>query len=181
MCVLSVNIGFAQNCHQNESMMKPHFQFPDSAFKGEWMNMDHKAFWEKRMKENEKRWKGHMPWGGPRFMGHWPNRHGFAIQPQEETAQFIGGTDALSEWITDNITYPIMADANAIEGKVVVTFDVNVDGSIGNIKVKESANPILDSEVVEKVKEMPRWIPARQNGRIVKMKYTLPIKFTALS
>ena len=80
-------------------------------------------------------------------------------------------------WISDNITYPLSADVNSIEGKVVVTFDVNVDGSIGNVKVKESSHPILDSEVVSKVESMPSWIPAKQNGRKVKVKYTLPIVF----
>ena len=66
---------------------------------------------------------------------------------------------------------------NSIEGKVVVTFDVNDDGSVGNVQVKESASPILNDEVVSKLETMPNWIPAKQNGRNVKVKYTLPIVF----
>ena len=91
--------------------------------------------------------------------------------------EFVGGEEALQNWISDNITYPLLADANSIEGKVIVTFDVNNDGSIGNVQVKESAAPILNDEVVSKVETMPNWKPARQNGRYVKVKYTLPIVF----
>ena len=84
-------------------------------------------------------------------------------------------------WIEYNITYPMMASLNSIEGKVVATFDVNDDGTIGNVKIKESADPVLDNEVISKLESMPNWIPAKQNGRNVKVKYTLPIKFVALS
>ena len=77
-----------------------------------------------------------------------------------------------------NISYPIMAEVNSIEGRVVVTFDVNEDGTIGNIQVEESADPILADEVVTRLQMMPQWIPAIQNGRNVKVRYTFPIYFT---
>ena len=96
-------------------------------------------------------------------------------------AQFVGGQEALTNWIEENITYPIQADVNGIEGKVVVTFDINKDGSISNVHAEGANNSILEDEVVNKISSMPNWIPARQNGRTVKVKYTLPISFTLLS
>jgi len=94
---------------------------------------------------------------------------------------FIGGKEALMSWIEENVTYPVSADLTGVEGKVLVAFDVNADGTIGNVRVEESANPLLDNEVVSKLQAMPRWIPAFQNGRAVKVKYTLPINFTLQS
>jgi protein TonB len=84
-------------------------------------------------------------------------------------------------WLEENVTYPVSANLTGIEGKVLVAFDVNADGTVGSVHVKESANPLLESEVVSKLQEMPRWIPAFQNGRAVKVKYTLPINFTQQS
>jgi TonB family protein len=180
MCVLTANVAIAQNNHRR-MMMRPHFETLDSATKSNLMKMQ-KDFWEKQMKKNDKKWKkqsafGFRPRMGNRMMFH----HGFKFEPQEQTAQFIGGEEALNNWIEENITYPMLADVNDIEGKVVVTFDVNSDGSISNVQVKNSINSILGSEVVSKLESMPKWIPAKQNGRPVKMKYTLPISFSALS
>ena len=67
------------------------------------------------------------------------------------------------------------------EGKSLATFDVNNDGATGNVKAYESADPILNNELVSKLKTMPNWIPARQNGRTIKDKYTFPVTFVALS
>ena len=176
MCVLTANVAIAQNNHRR-MMMRPHFETLDSATKSNLMKMQ-KDFWEKQMKKNDKKWKkqsafGFRPRMGNRMMFH----HGFKFEPQEQTAQFIGGEEALNNWIEENITYPTMASSNSTEGKVVVTFDVNEDGTIGNVKVKESADPVLDSEVVKKVETMPNWIPAKQRGQVVRMRYTLPIVF----
>ena len=87
----------------------------------------------------------------------------------------------MANWIEENITYPLQADVSNIEGKVVVTFDVNDDGTVSNVQVENSVNSILDNEVVSLVESMPKWIPAKQNGQPVKMKYTLPIRFLAVS
>ena len=97
---------------------------------------------------------------------------------QEEMPQFVGGEEALCEWIEDNISYPLMADVNSIEGRVIVSFDVNEDGSISNIEVDEYADPILADEVVNRLQFMPNWIPAIQNGRNVKVNYSLSIYFS---
>lgn len=96
---------------------------------------------------------------------------------QEQMPQFVGGEEALSEWIEDNISYPLMADVYSIEGRVIVSFDINEDGSISNIQVDEFADPILADEVVSRLQYMPDWIPAMQNGRNVKVNYSLAIVF----
>ena len=96
---------------------------------------------------------------------------------QEEMPQFVGGEEALCEWIEDNISYPLMADVNSIEGRVIASFDINEDGSISNIQVDEYADPILADEVVNRLQYMPNWIPAMQNGRNVKVNYSLAIVF----
>ena len=97
---------------------------------------------------------------------------------QEQMPEFVGGDEALDDWIENNISYPLAAQIFSIEGRVVVKFDVNEDGSIGNIQVVETADPILADEVVSRLEMMPRWIPGMQNGRNVKVRYTLPIYFT---
>ena len=96
---------------------------------------------------------------------------------QEQMPQFVGGEEALSEWIEDNISYPLMADVYSIEGRVIASFDINEDGSISNIQVDEYADPILADEVVNRLQYMPNWIPAMQNGRNVKVNYSLAIVF----
>ena len=96
---------------------------------------------------------------------------------QEQMPQFVGGEEALSEWIEDNISYPLMADVYSIEGRVIASFDINEDGSISNIQVDEYADPILADEVVNRLQYMPNWSPAMQNGRNVKVNYSLAIVF----
>ena len=182
MCVCTANVSFAQNQSQKPAPRHhPHFHALDSATWNNMMKTRHDS-WEKSKKENEKKWKKHVTmWQHPHMgFGRMPH-HAFLIQKEEQLPEFVGGEEALMSWIEDNITYPIMASLNSTEGKVVVTFDVNDDGTIGNVKVKESADPVLDNEVVSKLETMPNWIPARQNGRNVKVKYTLPIKFVAIS
>ena len=96
---------------------------------------------------------------------------------QEQMAEFVGGEEALAEWIQDNISYPMMADLYSIDERVVVSFDINEDGSVSNIQVEDAANPIFADEVVRKLETMPLWIPAMQNGRCVKVNYDLAISF----
>ncbi|MBR5084082.1 MAG: energy transducer TonB [Prevotella sp.] len=186
VCVCSANVSIAQSQNENQSdRFQPRFHMLDSASRSNMMKARHNS-WGKSKKENEKKWKKHVAmWQHPhmgfgRMPQHFP-QHFFQFQKEEQLPEFVGGEEALMDWIEDNITYPIMASSNSTEGKVVVTFDVNDDGTIGNVKVKESANPILDNEVVSKIENMPNWIPAKQNGRTVKVKYTLPVNFVALS
>ena len=84
----------------------------------------------------------------------------------EEMPQFPGGPSALFEYLSKNIKYP-----------VIVTFVVERDGSITDVKVVKSVDPSLDKEAQRVVKSMPHWIPGKQNGSAVRVKYTVPVTF----
>ena len=95
----------------------------------------------------------------------------------EEMPQFPGGNSALFEYLSKNIKYPVVAEENGVQGRVVVTFVVERDGSITDVKVVKSVDPSLDKEAQRVVKSMPHWIPGKQNGSAVRVKYTVPVTF----
>lgn len=108
-------------------------------------------------------------------------------QPEEEEAkvfdvvevmpQFPGGPQALFEYLSKNIKYPVVAEENGVQGRVIVTFVVEKDGSITDVQVVKSVDPSLDKEAMRVVKSMPNWIPGKQNGSAVRVKYTVPVTF----
>ena len=93
----------------------------------------------------------------------------------EQMPQFPGGPNALFEYLSKNIKYPVVAEENGIQGRVIVTFVVERDGSITDVKVAKSVDPSLDKEAQRVVKSMPHWIPGKQNGSAVRVKYTVPV------
>ena len=95
----------------------------------------------------------------------------------EQQPSFPGGQGALLSWLSYNIHYPPVAEENGIQGKVVVSFVVEPDGSISNVAVVRGVDPTLDQETVRVVKSMPKWNPGKQNGQAVRVKYNLPITF----
>ena len=95
----------------------------------------------------------------------------------EEMPQFPGGQAALLEYLAKNIKYPVVAEENGIQGRVIVTFVVERDGSITDVKVVKSVDPSLDKEAARVVKSMPKWQPGKQNGSAVRVKYTVPVQF----
>jgi protein TonB len=95
----------------------------------------------------------------------------------EVMPQFPGGMDALVTYLQNNIVYPPEAEEKGIEGKVVLTFIVEPDGSITYVKVVSPVDKLLDAEAVRVIKTMPKWIPGMQNGVAVRVKYTAPIAF----
>lgn len=95
----------------------------------------------------------------------------------EVMPQFPGGMDALVTYLQNNIVYPPEAEEKGIEGKVVLTFIVEPDGSITYVKVVSPVDKLLDAEAVRVIKTMPKWIPGKQNGVAVRVKYTAPIAF----
>lgn len=92
----------------------------------------------------------------------------------EQMPSFKGN---ISQWLSSNLTYPEAAAANGIQGRVIVQFVVEKDGSIGNVQVVSSVSPALDHEAVDVVKRMPLWNPGMQDGSPVRVKFTLPITF----
>ena len=174
--IFTANIAMAQ-VNNHKPGYRPYFERLDSVSRSKVMKA-RKEFWDK-MKENDKKYKKHVAMGPRHGRPTWEQaRQHFSEHPQEHMAEFIGGNEALMDWIEENITYPITADLTGVEGKVMAAFDVNPEGTISNVRIEKSANPLLDNEVVSKLQEMPRWKPAFQNGRTVKVKYTLPINFT---
>ena len=95
----------------------------------------------------------------------------------EQMPSFPGGDAALMSFLNKNIKYPVIAEENGIQGRVVATFVVERDGSITDVKVIKSVDPSLDKEAVRVLKSMPKWIPGKQNGQSVRVKYTVPVTF----
>jgi len=95
----------------------------------------------------------------------------------EQMPSFPGGMAALMAYLQKSIKYPPVAEENGIQGRVVCTFVVERDGSVTDVRVAKSVDPSLDKEAVRVVSAMPRWIPGKQNGQSVRVKYTLPVTF----
>ena len=95
----------------------------------------------------------------------------------EQMPTFPGGDKALMDYLSNNIKYPAVAQENGVQGRVVISFVVEKDGSITDVKVARSVDPSLDKEATRVVKSMPRWIPGRQNGSPVRVKYNVPVAF----
>lgn len=95
----------------------------------------------------------------------------------EEMPSFPGGQGALMSYLASNIKYPVVAQENGVQGRVTVSFVVERDGSISDVRVARSVDPSLDREAQRVVKSMPRWKPGKQNGSAVRVKYTVPVVF----
>ena len=95
----------------------------------------------------------------------------------EQMPSFPGGQSALMEWLSNNVKYPVVAQENGVQGRVVVSFVVERDGSITDVKVVRGVDPSLDREASRVVRAMPRWIPGKQNGSAVRVKYNVPVAF----
>ena len=98
-------------------------------------------------------------------------------EAMEEMASFPGGSAACMKYIADHLRYPETTVNGHIEGRIILGFTVNEDGSLSDIKVMRSLTPALDEEAIRVVKSMPKWNPAKQNGKAVKSKYTVPVVF----
>ena len=95
----------------------------------------------------------------------------------EQQPEFPGGMSALMKFLGDNIKYPVIAQENGIQGRVITTFVVERDGSITDINVVRGQDPSLDKEAVRVIKTMPRWKPGQQRGKPVRVRFTLPVQF----
>ena len=95
----------------------------------------------------------------------------------EQMPQFPGGASKLFEYLASNIQYPAEAENANIQGRVIVSFVVEKDGRVSEPQVKKSVAPSLDAEALRVVGSMPKWIPGRQDGEAVRVKYTVPLNF----
>jgi TonB family protein len=95
----------------------------------------------------------------------------------EQMPSFPGGQQKLMEYLSENIRYPEECKVSDIQGRVIVTFVVEKDGSINDAKVTKSVTPLLDEEAVRVVSAMPKWFPGKQMGVAVRVRYTVPVAF----
>jgi periplasmic protein TonB len=95
----------------------------------------------------------------------------------ESMPSFPGGEAAMFKFINDNLKYPEEAKENKIEGKVFVSFIVDTDGSIQDVKVKRGIVSGCNEEAIRLVSSMPKWVPGKQNGKAVRVSFNLPVVF----
>lgn len=95
----------------------------------------------------------------------------------EQMPEFPGGEKELMKYLNDNITYPVIAAENGIQGRVTLEFVVSETGAISDVKVIQKLDPSCDKEAMRVIQSMPKWIPGMQNGRAVKVYYTVPVTF----
>ena len=96
----------------------------------------------------------------------------------ETMPEFPGGQQALFKYLGENVKYPVIAQENGIQGRVICQFVVNKDGSIVDVVVvRSSGEPSLDKEALRVINSMPKWKPGKQRGKPVRVKYTVPVNF----
>jgi len=100
------------------------------------------------------------------------------FQLVEEKPKFQGGdANEFSKWVNQRLVYPEIAKENGVQGRVMLQFTVNADGTVSNVKVLRGVDPSLDKEAVRVVSSSPKWKPGRQRDRAVKVTYTFPVIF----
>ena len=96
----------------------------------------------------------------------------------EKMPEFPGGQQAMFKFLAENVQYPVIAQENGIQGRVICQFVVEKDGKPGNIKVvRTSGDASLDEEAVRVISSMPKWTPGTQRGEPVRVNFTLPVSF----
>ena len=99
------------------------------------------------------------------------------FQVVEENPEFPGGMKECMKFLRDNIKYPQISQENGVQGRVIVQFVVNADGSIVDPVVVRGVDPYLDKEALRVIKLMPKWKPGKQRGKAVRVRYTQPVMF----
>lgn len=95
----------------------------------------------------------------------------------DKMPEFPGGQDAMFKYLRENVRYPVNAQKNGITGRVMVQFVIQEDGTLDNVKILRSVSPELDNEAMRVVQAMPKWSPGVDDGKAVKVKFTIPISF----
>ena len=99
------------------------------------------------------------------------------FQVVEEMPEFPGGMGECMKFLSKNIKYPTISQENGVQGRVIVQFVVNQDGSIVDPTVVRGVDPYLDKEALRVIKMMPKWKPGKQRGKAVRVKFTVPVMF----
>lgn len=95
----------------------------------------------------------------------------------EQQPEFPGGMEAYLDFMTKNIKYPVECEKNGVEGRVLLDVVIDEEGNVTEPKVKKSVDPLLDAEALRVVKMMPKWTPGMNEGKAVKVLYTVPFTF----
>lgn len=95
----------------------------------------------------------------------------------EKMPEFPGGEEGLKKYIGENLNYPVRAMERGLEGQVHCRFTIRENGSVGNVTVDQSVDPLLDDEAIRVIYSMPLWIPGEQRGKKVAVEYTVPVTF----
>ena len=95
----------------------------------------------------------------------------------DEKPSYPGGDGSMMSYLAENVKYPLVAAENGVQGRVVVEFIVEKDGSLSDVKVKRGVDPSLDREAVRVVKSMPRWNPGKKDGQPVRVRFSVPVTF----
>ena len=95
----------------------------------------------------------------------------------EQMPEYPGGIAAMYEYLMQNMKYPEDAKKQKVEGRVIASFVVETDGTISDVKVVRKVFPSLDAEAIRVLEAMPKWIPGKQSGKPVRVKYAVPMNF----
>ena len=95
----------------------------------------------------------------------------------DQMPEFPGGMQAMMTFLSANIKYPVEAQKKNLSGRVIVQFVIEEDGALGQVKVIRKVDPLLDEEALRVVKSMPKWTPGMEDGKVVKVRFTVPIMF----
>ena len=95
----------------------------------------------------------------------------------EQIPEYPGGMQAMIEFLQTNMKYPEDAAKQKVEGRVMVQFVVETDGSVSDVHVAKQVFPSLDAEAIRVVQAMPKWMPGKEKGKVVRVKYNLPLVF----
>ena len=105
------------------------------------------------------------------------NNSGKVYEAPEVMPEYLGGMEKLMEFLRTSVKYPVQAQKSKIEGRSVIGFIVEEDGSISNVSVTKGSDPLLDSEAIRVVKGMAKWKPGMIKGNPVRVKFNLPVYF----
>lgn len=95
----------------------------------------------------------------------------------QKIPEFPGGWSAFMQWLTKNLKYPVMASQSKVQGTVIVSFIINKDGSVTDLKISKSANPLLDKEAMRVMKMMPKWKPGMDRNKVCRTMIAVPVVF----
>jgi protein TonB len=100
-----------------------------------------------------------------------------ALPMVEDMPEYPGGMEAMMKFVAENLKYPQQMQKEKVEGRVLLSFVVEKDGSVTNIEEVKSPHPVLTEEAIRVVKLMPKWKPGKQDGKEVRVQFNLPITF----